>query len=1220
MKARMFTLLTLILGLSLLSASAEVAHTSELGTLSERHGLSLPTILDWDGASSLHSLPAGANGVRAQGMGASVALGDPGLSFRYVKTFGVTEVAWLADSDHLNGPNGLGLDGANNLWVAEGVGYRVLKYSSVGTFQMSIGTAGLRIAGRDLLATPWDVGIDPIGNIWVVDGDADRVVKFAPDGTYLDQIGVNWEEGTDNDHLHNPGGVALDTAGNIYISDGGNNRIQIFDSSGVYSTTLGESGVSGSDNTHFSWTDGLTVDSNGTIYVADQNNHRVQIFDSTGTYSATLGNGTCGIANDQLCSPGDVAVDSSSNIYVADTNNHRVQLFDISLKYVATLGQTGVSGSDNAHFNRPEGVAVDSNGSIYVSDPGNFRVQKFNSSHFYQYTIGTTGVPYVTDNLHFNAAYGVAVDSSGNIILTEEWGHRLLKLNSSGVAQWSLGDAGVTGSDNAHFARPRGTAVDSNRNIYVAEHDNHRVQIYDSAGNYVATVGTGWGNGDYHFKNPSGVAIGPDGYIYVADTWNHRIQIYNSSRIYVATLGVTGSSGTDNAHFNGPHGVFVDSNGNIYVPDSYNRRVQVFDSNRVYQRTIGTTGEEGDDFSHFDEPRDVAVDSYGNVYVADAWNNRVQVFDSGGAYLTTIGGGWGRKNGQLRGAMGVEVDSRGNVYVADEDNHRIQKFAPGVPGWRQVNINGFGERRNRGVTALAVFNGRLYASASNQDDGARVWRTADGTTWTAVSEIGFGSAYTNTNRSIPDLTVFDGQLYAGVGRSDNAGQIWRSSDGTAWTQVEGSGFGNANNSRILALAVFSHQLYAATGNDNDGLEIWRSSTGNAGSWSQVVTGGFNSDSNNRMVCGFAEFNGYLYAAVENTTDGVEIWRTSDGVTWTQANTSSFGDANNGETGGLAVFGGYLYSGTRNDTTGAQLWRSSDGTTWTQVVGDGFGDVNNRKLESLVVFNGGLYAVAGNYVTGMTVWRSVDGITWTQVNPDGFGDSNNDATLWGNATAAFNGSLYIGTWNWGGNGGEVWMMLHQVYLPTVLRDYSSATPYAQATFDGPTCEWLEGETSLFKYGCFDGEYQQLIKVANQNLYYIGYNLPSADFALSADLRFVSSVYGLAALIFDVNATHEFYMFTLSSSGSYGLWTHGAGWKQLVGWTSAPGFDASGANSMKVEREGPAIGLYLNDQHLITVDDTTLTGELGVGVYIQNQSQPGLDVRWDNFVAYPLEGAL
>jgi len=57
-----------------------------------------------------------------------------------------------------------------------------------------------------------------------------------------------------------------------------------------------------------------------------------------------------------------------------------------------------------------------------------------------------------------------------------------------------------------------------------------------------------------------------------------------------------------------------------------------------------------------------------------------------------------------------------------------------------------------------------------------------------------------------------------------------------------------------------------------------------------------------------------------------------------------------------------------------------------------------------------------------------------VNLDGFGDSNNSDPFWNNASAVFDGSLYLGTYN-EANGGEVWQYVgHPVYLPAVLRNF------------------------------------------------------------------------------------------------------------------------------------------------------------------------------------------
>jgi hypothetical protein len=234
---------------------------------------------------------------------------------------------------------------------------------------------------------------------------------------------------------------------------------------------------------------------------------------------------------------------------------------------------------------------------------------------------------------------------------------------------------------------------------------------------------------------------------------------------------------------------------------------------------------------------------------------------------------------------------------------------------------------------------------------------------------------------------------------------------------------------ITTFGIFSDTLYVTT-HSSSGLEIWRSDTGNSGDWSRVVANG-NGNADNQLSTSLMEFDSYLYAAVENETDGAEIWRTSNGITWTAVITGGFGSVDNTQTGGFAIFDGYLWFGTRNEATGAEIWRSNNGTNWTPVVQDGFGDSNNFKIESLFAFDSYLYAGTDNNVTGIEVWRSSDGATWTQINVDGFGDSNNEATLWSVGTVAFDNDLYIGVSN-NADGGKVWMKLgHQLFLPLVL---------------------------------------------------------------------------------------------------------------------------------------------------------------------------------------------
>jgi hypothetical protein len=1041
MKTRLFIVFVLVIGLALLLAWNAAAQGPEPSghrppAYPPRRGAGV------DGQPVSRSAPTG--GAAAQGVSAAVTLGSPGLSFRYVRTFGVTEVAYLADFAHLDYPYGVGADSAGNVWAAEINGARATKYTAGGSFLMSLGTAGLIGRADDThFYSVADVAVDGGGNVWVVDQDPDRVVKYDSSGAYQSQLGVTWESGTDNGHLNDPKSVAFDSVGNVYVCDAGNQRIQMFDSGGTYITTIGETGVAGSDNAHFDTPRHIAIDSADNLYVADAANHRVQIFDSSHAYLATIGvAGEYGSDNNHFDWPMGVAVDSSK-IYVADFYNHRVQIFNRTTRaYQNTIG-TGTAGTGNTQFNLPSDVAVDASGNLYVADQLNFRVQKFNSSRAYVATIGTTGVPYLTDAYHYNEPFGVAVDAAGSVAIVEDEGrgNRLIKLNSGGTALFALGQAGIGGNDNAHFEEPRAVAFDSSGRIYVADSSNNRVQIFSSGGVYQATLGTGWGSGNYQFDYPTGIAVGTNGYIYVSDAGNHRVQIYNSSRTYVATLGQTGVSGTDTAHFNWPEGVAVDGSGAIYVADANNQRVQKFNSSRAWQMALGTTGEWGSDFDHFSEPSDVAVDAGGRIYVADRYNQRVQVFSSAGAYLTTIDGSWGTNTGQMREPTGVDVDSAGNVYVADHHNQRVQKFAPGVPGWAQTNLNGFGDGQNSLVLALAPFNNQLYAGSYNAN-GAQLWRT--GSPWTAVMTNGFGIA---ANVGIDHLVEFKSNLYAGTwADAVNGGEVWRSGNGLNWTQVISRGFGDPTNGEVYRFAVFSDTLYAGTWSytTTHGTEVWRSGTGDSGDWTRVVSNGFDGNPANVAVTAMAVFSDHLYAGTENwnsdtqTSSGAEIWRTGDGSAWTQLNTGGFGSIGNTTISALAGFNGHLYASTTHASgAGAQVWRCQvcGGGDWEQVVDNGFGNSDTSYLSALEVFAGRLYFVVGNSTTGMEAWRSATGDSgdWEQVGFAGLGDSNNRAPYWDNSVTVFNDTLLVGALNYA-NGGEVWAYLDkQVYLPLILKN-------------------------------------------------------------------------------------------------------------------------------------------------------------------------------------------
>ncbi len=349
---------------------------------------------------------------------------------------------------------------------------------------------------------------------------------------------------------------------------------------------------------------------------------------------------------------------------------------------------------------------------------------------------------------------------------------------------------------------------------------------------------------------------------------------------------------------------------------------------------------------------------------------------------------------------------------------------PATPAWEQANSSGFGDSQTSEVTALAAFGDYLYAGTYHPTDpqqtidGAQIFRSSDGITWTAVTDPGFGNSHDTAPPAILDLTVFNGYLYASTGRG-NAAQIWRSSTGNefSWARVINAGFGDPDIVDITVMAEYKSQIYVGVTKQDSEAQIWRSFTGDGtlSNWTQVVTG-----TEPASVSALTVYDGALYAAVEFESGApVQIWR-SYGGEWTTVVSDGFGDADTIFAGGMAEFGGYLYVGAGNSVDGAQLWRSNDGTTWTQVITPGFGDGNNQQVEAVFVFQNELYASTQNGVTGMELWRSADGATWEQANADGFGDANNSGSNWSNASAAYLGELYMGTVN-AVDGGELWRM-------------------------------------------------------------------------------------------------------------------------------------------------------------------------------------------------------
>ena len=124
-------------------------------------------------------------------------------------------------------PSDLAVDAGGNLFVLD-YWSAVRKYNAQGQFLQMIGSGG---NGTGQFYAPRGVVLDYRGNVYVQDGAGHRVQKFSPSGQFLRQFLSTFPPSFQGSPSLSPGdaGLAVDGAGNVYASIGMNNYITMFE-------------------------------------------------------------------------------------------------------------------------------------------------------------------------------------------------------------------------------------------------------------------------------------------------------------------------------------------------------------------------------------------------------------------------------------------------------------------------------------------------------------------------------------------------------------------------------------------------------------------------------------------------------------------------------------------------------------------------------------------------------------------------------------------------------------------------------------------------------------------------------------------------------------------------------------------------------------------------------------------------------------------------------
>jgi uncharacterized protein (TIGR03437 family) len=612
--------------------------------------------------------------------------GQPDFNTRTANSGGLSEHS-------LNAPRALAFDSHANLWVADTGNNRVLRFPAAvlnnqktaadlvlgqPDFHSSSANGGKEVSAS-AFNTPMGVAFDAQANLYVADSLNARVLKFPAPVTSAAAATVAYGQPKLTTtgipplptpfSMAGPEGVALDKSGTLYVAIAADNRVLVFAPAAVSGdnakSVLGQPDfVTVTANTgafpqasasSLAAPAAVAVDSQGDILVADTGNSRVLSFPA-GSKSATrvigqstsTGNSPNQVKAASINAPYKIAIDYSHSpfaLYVSDTNNHRVLIWKDSAHFHTgdpadmVIGQPnllvavpnadagGGSQPSRTSLAAPRGIAVAPDGTLYVSDSGNNRVLRYPRPVDQAAPVTPDAVLGQSDftsaaSAALNAASmhtpsGVALGPNGNIFVADTGNNRVLEFAAgaatSAAAIRVYGQTAFTTGAAANvpsaqtLSSPQGLVVDPAYNLYVADSGANRVLIYPNTdiappaglpasivmGQVTFDAGTA-AAGATRLNIPVDVALDKVGNIFVSDTGNNRIVVF-PSRLYSSTGGTPAylAIGQQNLDSSAPNwnstnglatpeglwqpiGIFIDRVDTLYVGDTGNNRVVHF--------------------------------------------------------------------------------------------------------------------------------------------------------------------------------------------------------------------------------------------------------------------------------------------------------------------------------------------------------------------------------------------------------------------------------------------------------------------------------------------------------------------------------------------------------------------------------------------------------------------------------------------------------------------
>ena len=426
----------------------------------------------------------------------------------------------------LRGPEGVAIDDAGHIWVADTHNHRVLCLDDHGQVLRAIGTWGT-FPGQFMEPSGIDAGG---GRVVVTDRLNHRVQVFDTDtGAPIESWGMHAVFPRQGEgKVHYPADAALLSGGDVVIAEPFEERVQRFGPGGkdIEPPTLAPRDV----QSHF----GPVAATDGRFFCTWEPELRaIHIFDldrKTPVRLATFGEP--GEAPGQLGNLTALEIDADRNrLWAVDAGNHRIHEWTLSPPppekprfdpSIATLsrsaplasagpGDLGTTEDDLIYLDRTSARAWKLNDTgrhtpidlplsrdpaaaalAGIDAAGQRRAAILDASDKVirlhgQWPGATSTEPTISlTDLIDPVDFAVAGDKS--LIVVDRGGHQVHRFAINGTP---LNTWGERGSDHGQFWRPAAVVVDHHDRVIVLDHGNHRAQMFQPDGTWLMTFGTG---------------------------------------------------------------------------------------------------------------------------------------------------------------------------------------------------------------------------------------------------------------------------------------------------------------------------------------------------------------------------------------------------------------------------------------------------------------------------------------------------------------------------------------------------------------------------------------------------------------------------------------------------------------------------------------------------------------------------------------------------------